>query len=486
MVPYRRVGNIDTLDQELEIIVGARDGSGTLYCLNPDASAVAGWPITLGSQIESAPTLADLDSPPNGDLEVIVACGSQVHVRRSDGTVFPGWPQTIGCANVLFTSPCVANFENSDEELEIAVCGGTDTLYVFNATGSLEWKERVIGNFVWAPLSCGDLDWDGAPEILVQTWHASQSRLYAFKGDGTAPAGWETPIQVGLQARSGAALGDLDGDGRLEVLVGDGNFGYVYGYASNGTALPGAWSSGVPIASRVYSPLCLADLDGSGSCSVIVLGINNDKMNVVDQNGMVLESWSRALDGDCYGAPCIADIDLDGDTEILLGTDAGTVFCFDFGGTYSPLRLEYPKFQADLGNTGRYTEEIPPQPPTVETIEVVNGDELQLTWNTVSTDSLSRQELVTTYRIYRGTDAYFDVGTGSLLGSVSRPETTFVDVTTGIVGDGSTNYSYAVTALDQHGNESQASNRIGEHDFTSSGRSREGERDRKQLRPRSR
>ena len=459
------IGNIDTSDQELEIVVGAKDGSGTLYCLNHNGTAVSGWPITLGIPINSAATLVDLNG--DGELEIIVACGDSLHVRESDGTVYPGWPQYTGYTSILFTSPCVADFDG-DGYLEIAIAGYPSTLYMFEDDGTLAWDESLVSLIVYSPLSAGDLDWDGLPELVVQDFGSPGSRLYAFNGDGTSPAGWETPIQVGLQARSGASLGDIDGDGRLEVFIGDGNIGYVYGYSSDGNPLPGDWGSGIQVAAQVYAPIGIADIDGDGEDEIIALGNTIDKMYVLETDGTLIDAWCRSLDGDIYAAPCIADIDLDGDPEILIGTNVGTVYCYDFGGSHDPLRFDYPKFQGDLHNTGLNQDLITPVSPELLSVEKVEPDSLRLKWNTVRTDMYDRDEYVKKYLIYRGDEPYGD-DWSTLAGEVEAPDTTFTH-RSGTVGDTNTDVYYRVKAEDMHGNRSELSDEAyGEKEFGTNG-----------------
>ena len=371
------VGNVDTTDAALEIVVGCWEGTGTLYCFNHDGTQVTGWPVNLGASIESAPTLADIDS--DGELEVIVAAGTQVHVRRADGSVQGGWPQATNYASVLYTSPAVADFDG-DGYGEIVVCGSTTTMYLFEHTGAQKWTKTLAGFWVYAPLSAGDLDWDGVPEVIVHTWDLYNSQLYAYRGDGTAPTGWATPKVVGMQARAGAAVGDLTGGGRLELVIGGGNNGRVHAYGSDGNPVSPAWGTGVQVGAKTWAPAVLSDLAGDGTCEVVALATDIDKMMVLDAAGTALPAWSRSIDGDTYGAPCVVDLDLDGDTEILFGTDAGTVYCFDLPGAYSPALQEYPKFQGDLGNTGRYREIVPPEEPDDLRVEVVAPDSLRIRW----------------------------------------------------------------------------------------------------------
>ena len=60
-----------------------------------DPRMLAGYPIDLGSSVESAPALADLDG--DGVWEVVIASGDgTVHVVDGTGQPLPGWPVRVG------------------------------------------------------------------------------------------------------------------------------------------------------------------------------------------------------------------------------------------------------------------------------------------------------------------------------------------------------------------------------------------------------
>jgi hypothetical protein len=73
---------------------------------------------------------------------------------------------------------------------------------------------------VSAPISI-DLDGEDEPELLV----AFGQRIFAFDGDtGTAAdigTGWAAPIDVPHRTWASPAIADMDGDGYLDILVGD-------------------------------------------------------------------------------------------------------------------------------------------------------------------------------------------------------------------------------------------------------------------------
>ena len=58
------------------------------------------------------------------------------------------------------------------------------------------------------------MDGDGAAEVLAGT---SGLYLHAFREDGSEPNGW--PKNTGGWLFAGPAVGDVDGDGKLEVVA---------------------------------------------------------------------------------------------------------------------------------------------------------------------------------------------------------------------------------------------------------------------------
>jgi hypothetical protein len=118
----------------------------------------------------------------------------------------------------------------------------------------------------------GDLDGDGKPEIVTPPPRLSGQELRIFKLQGkrwvSITPKWDNPEQLGFEY-GGVAIGDLDGDGRPDI---------VWGYHGGGPAIAynlGAFhfrleTRGLPKAMSTRS-LDIGDVDGDGKPDIIAI-----------------------------------------------------------------------------------------------------------------------------------------------------------------------------------------------------------------------
>jgi subtilisin family serine protease len=176
--------------------------------------------------------------------------------------------------------------------------------------------------YLGSPL-CLDLDGDGQNEIVEASANEDGGTITIWKDDGTPLPGWPQPLGFGLWepiTASGLAVGDIDGDGDYEiVVVDDYNVMVTALHVESGQKVKGDWplSVGSWFAWIVGNPV-LADLDGDGDSEIIVAldaeMSDTDGLFAVRGDGTFL--WQRRY---ITGGPVsVADFDHDGDVEIAL------------------------------------------------------------------------------------------------------------------------------------------------------------------------
>src|SRR5512138_3272893 len=126
---------------------------------------------------------------------------------------------------------------------------------------------------------------------------------------------------------SSPAIGDVDGDGRNEVVFGSFNF-LVYVIRRDGTSLPG-WP--VAVRDTIWSSPALFDLDGDGKLEVIIGSTthyeptpndtpNGGALNVFRADGSHFPGFPRYVTPlGIDSSPAVGDIDGDGHPEIVVG-----------------------------------------------------------------------------------------------------------------------------------------------------------------------
>lgn len=258
-------------DGRLEILHG--EFGGWVRCLDAETGSLE-WDLAVDthSWIQTAPTLLDADG--DGNMDFVVATWNRTPgdtnairaYRCSDRELL--WRTPL--ADVTYHGTAVFDYDR-DGKPELAIGDYSGTLYVLNAEdGSIDWTRPSLGagHYIGAPVSAGDLNGDGACDLVCVSWY----KVLALAGDGQLL--WEYDIAGHATAFRGAALSDVDGDALPDLVFGTSNGKLTAVRGHDGAVL---WSVdlaglyGDPRFTLDHAPV-IADFDGDDALDVFIVG----------------------------------------------------------------------------------------------------------------------------------------------------------------------------------------------------------------------
>jgi hypothetical protein len=332
----------------LEVVVGA--GDGKVYAFHRDGSPVAGFPMLLQdphqspeyAKILSSPAIGDIDG--DGHNEVVIGDGEsygsscRVYALRGDGSYEPGWPVSLTgltCSGIPIvgqgvpTSPVLVPHGG---HLDVAVSGFTTRFHLLKGDGTEETLGSGGSSFFGTKFgtshdpnvtatdsratvsncAVADLNGDGTPDVACGSTDSRIAQASLTPGQRIdfqhLLSAWSTLHGGYLSAfprvlgdwmfLTGPVVADVDGDGRPETIVGDGN-GDVYAFHVDGSEPAG---------------------------------------------------WPKTVDRWVLAAPAAGDFNGDGHTDIAIVTRQGFVYVFSTPGDANV--APWPNLRGDAANTG--------------------------------------------------------------------------------------------------------------------------------------
>lgn len=232
-------------------------------------------------------------------------------------------------------------------------------LYVYTSNGLL-WSQGLTGTAIYPP-SVGDVTGNGEPDIVQVTGGVpANGRIYAFGKDGQILSGW--PVNMNDNwIICAPTLADLDNNGKLEIIINERIHpaGKIHVLRHDGTPFGGNW----PVAIDGFPAVTpsVADVNNDGEKNIVAYSTKT--RYVFDASGNMLQGSPHVTapdQGYSYQSPVLVDFDNSGAKKIVGSThgDAPQFYIVNHDNTPAP---GWPKNVT--GNSWTYS------PPTVVNID---------------------------------------------------------------------------------------------------------------------
>jgi len=264
--------------------------------------------------------------------------------RDPDGPITWGWAPAPGVTCPVAPSQFVAfptGGEGSgamDGPRDIAVGdldgdGDPDLITASSIDARISWHENRSCGAIFPfqpPVAAGttdgaastaaaDLDGDGDVDVVTAasiggtvTWHENDGGLF--------PAFTQRPVGTGLAGAQSVHVADVDGDGHPDVLVAAANAGLIAWYENSGTTPP-TFAQRI-VASQTPSPRGIfgADVDGDGDTDILTATSADNAITLWDNLGgspPMFEPRSLTRAGQAPWSVKAADVNGDGDLDVV-------------------------------------------------------------------------------------------------------------------------------------------------------------------------
>ncbi len=329
--------------------------------------------------------LADMDL--DGDLDIVgAAVGSdQVWWWANGGSGFPpSWTSHIvlNSFNGAHMATPVDLDCDGDMDVAVAAFDGDEIAWVQNNNGvGSDWTKYTITTADGAhDLVAGDLDGDGIPDLAYSAYYGDSIGV-AINPTGSADFWGLYTVASGVDGPRGLALGDIDGDGDLDIVAALRLENHIRWFENDGTGIN--WTSHALYTGALNdgAAVAVADIDHDGDADVVATSQADGDIFVWENNGNG-SSWTKRQPESSLASPwalAVGDVEGDGGVDIVAaaGGTADTLQWYrQVGGQttvsgwdtapstiYGGVETELLKFS--VGNNGRTGFDGSEQPTTV-------------------------------------------------------------------------------------------------------------------------
>ncbi len=311
-------------DQDLDLILNSSTGAGSVVEFDSGTTSATTFNQfcsgTSTNLYSAQIAIGDLDG--DSDLDLAVVSPNNTHdapVLIGSGYTANGYGLGSGHVDVA-----IGDLDQDGEDEIIAIKANTTTIFERSGTASGSFQSLATFAFGGNELELADLDGDNDLDIFIN----DNTSYKIIENQGSNNFATSSTIHnvnfncVGTHPALEFALGDFDGDGDVDVIMGPNhNNTYLFKLTNDGSANFSSQflSVGFTAAASGVTDVDLFDFDGDGDLDITLANPGGDNYLLANcLSGAFFTLSSVSLGSNAFSID-FGDIDGDGDVDLLLG-----------------------------------------------------------------------------------------------------------------------------------------------------------------------